>query len=134
MILDAGVLYAAADRRDKNHRAARELLGKREPKIVPDPTIVECDQLILKRLGVDAEVAFLRSFEGRWLSVEPSTRPDRMRAAELIAQYRDARIGYVDAVIVAIAERLGERVIATFDRRHFTLIRPRHVESFELVP
>ncbi len=39
-----------------------------------------------------------------------------------------------DASIVAIAERLGIRRIATFDRRHFTVVRPAHVETFTLLP
>jgi predicted nucleic acid-binding protein len=43
-------------------------------------------------------------------------------------------LGLVDASIVAIAERLKVRVLATTDRRHFGAVRPRHVERFTLVP
>lgn len=38
--------------------------------------------------------------------------------------------GFVDASVVAIAERLRHGTIATTDRRHFTAIRPRHVGAF----
>jgi uncharacterized protein len=42
--------------------------------------------------------------------------------------------GTVDASIVATAERLGIREIATVDRRHFTVVRPDHVDAFTLLP
>ena len=34
-------------------------------------------------------------------------------------RYADAEIGYVDAVVVAMAERLKDRRVATLDRRDF---------------
>jgi hypothetical protein len=33
-----------------------------------------------------------------------------------------------------LAERLNVTRIATLDRRHFTVVRPRHSTAFELVP
>jgi len=42
--------------------------------------------------------------------------------------------GFVDASVVAVAERLRLRVIATTDTRHFGAVRPRHTSSFELLP
>lgn len=134
MIVDTGILYALADGTDRFHRAARELLGGREPRIVPEPVAVEADWLILEHLGVEVEAVFLRSLTEGSLAVECPTVEDRARAAELVGRYRDLRIGYVDAVTVAIAERLGETRIATVDRRHFTAIRPRHAAAFEIVP
>jgi hypothetical protein len=68
------------------------------------------------------------------LAVESPTRPDRERAAVLLRQYRDLKIGYVDATTVAIAERLKEARIATTDRRRFLAIQPRHLDAFELLP
>jgi hypothetical protein len=35
---------------------------------------------------------------------------------------------------VAVAERLGLTEIATIDRRHFSVVRPRHVGAFTLLP
>ena len=134
MIVDTGVLYALADADDTDHLASTELFSRSEEKIVPEPVIVEADYLILRRLGVDAELAFLRSLTGPWLSIEVPTHEDRVRAAELATAYRELRLGYVDSVVVAIAERLGESVVATVDRRHFSVVRPRHVESFIIIP
>jgi len=68
------------------------------------------------------------------LSVEQLHPADLERTAELVGQYRDLPLGTVDASVVAAAERLDIHTIATLDRRHFGVVRPRHVEAFELVP
>lgn len=54
--------------------------------------------------------------------------------AELAERYADLGLGGTDASVVAIAERLGIDKIATLDRRHFSVVRPRHVEAFTLLP
>ncbi len=36
--------------------------------------------------------------------------------------------------MLTVVERLGETKLATLDRRHFGLLRPRHVEAIELLP
>lgn len=134
MIIDTGILYAAVDADDRHHVAATEILGVDEPPIVPEPVVVETEWAVQQNLGVDAEVAFLRGLEEGSVIVEAVTAADRLRAADVIEQYRDADLGYVDAVIVAVAERLGERTIATIDRRDFNLVKPLHIDAFEIVP
>jgi predicted nucleic acid-binding protein len=62
------------------------------------------------------------------------TETDIARMTDLAERYADLRLGGTDASLIAIAERLGIRRIATFDRRHFTVVRPSHVEAFTLVP
>lgn len=59
---------------------------------------------------------------------------DHGRVADLIEHYDDLALGTKDASVVAIAERLGVREIATLDRRHFTAVRPSHLEAFALLP
>jgi uncharacterized protein len=36
--------------------------------------------------------------------------------------------------VFALVEGLGESKLATLDRRHFSLLRPRHRDSIELLP
>lgn len=43
-------------------------------------------------------------------------------------------LGAVDASVVAVAEWLGLAEIATVDRRHFSVVRPRHLDAFTLLP
>ncbi|GAA1717867.1 PIN domain-containing protein [Fodinicola feengrottensis] len=59
---------------------------------------------------------------------------DYARAAELVQQYEDLPLGAADACVVAVAERLKVTKIATLDKRHFTIVRPKHIKTFELLP
>ena len=43
-------------------------------------------------------------------------------------------IGFADAAVATIGERMNATRIYTLDRRHFERIRPRHVDRFELLP
>ena len=56
------------------------------------------------------------------------------RIAELISKYADLPLGLVDASVVALAEQLGVQEIATLDRRHFSVVRPHHVNAFTRLP
>ena len=73
-------------------------------------------------------------------SVRPSmpmtrtTQRDWLRIAEQVWTYRQMSLGTVDASTVTLAERLRERQIATLDLRHFGVVRPAHVQRFELLP
>jgi uncharacterized protein len=51
-----------------------------------------------------------------------------------VARYRDLPLGTVDASVVAAAERLEVTEIAATDRRHFDVVRPAHVDTFEVLP
>lgn len=59
---------------------------------------------------------------------------DWLRIAELVWTYRQMSFGTVDASTVTLAERLRERQIATLDRRHFGVVRPAHLQRFDLLP
>lgn len=48
--------------------------------------------------------------------------------------YDDLPLGTTDASVIALAERLGVREIATLDRRYFTAVRPHHIDAFTLLP
>jgi uncharacterized protein len=96
--------------------------------------VTEVAYLLGTRVGVDTEVRFLGDLAAGELVPERVAAADWLRIAELVAGYRDLPLGTVDASIVATGERLGIRTIATLDRRHFSVVRPLHVQGFELVP
>lgn len=104
------------------------------PLVVPGLVITEVAYLLATRLGVEPEVRFLGDLAAGAFVVEPVAAADWLRIAELVARYRSLPLGTVDASVVAAAERLGLVEIATIDRRHFTVVRPRHVEAFTLLP
>ncbi len=96
--------------------------------------MAEAAYLVAKQLGTTAEASFLRELAGAPLELRPLHVDDLERVADLVETYADLRLGTVDASVVATAERLGATVIATLDRRHFTIVRPNHVAAFEIVP
>ncbi|MEV6273013.1 PIN domain-containing protein [Kribbella sp. NPDC051936] len=69
---------------------------------------------------------------GDFTIAECDTELDRI--ADLMHNYADLPLGLADASVVAVAEALGAREIATLDRRHFSVIRPRHLDAFTLLP
>ena len=54
--------------------------------------------------------------------------------AELVEQYADLPLGTTDAAVITVAERLDITEIATLDRRHFTVVRPRRAAALTLLP
>jgi predicted nucleic acid-binding protein len=102
--------------------------------VVPQLVLVEAAYFVGKQLGTVAEASFLRELARNPLELAAVEPDDLIRMAELIEQYADLRLGTVDASVVATAERLGATVVATLDRRHFTVVRPKHVDVFQLVP
>jgi predicted nucleic acid-binding protein len=135
LVLDTGPLYASLDRRDADHQACRRLIdAAAEPLVVPAPVLVEVDYLIHKRLHPGVLVALLDDIvDGAYL-VEDLLPLDYRRIRQLCDRYADADIGFVDAAVLAIVERLNEPKLATLDHRHFGLVRPRHVDALRLLP
>ncbi len=133
LLLDTGILYALADRKDGWHRRSRDLIKTaREALLVPVTVVPEVCYLMRERLGAAAERRFVESLAVEELALEDVGAGDVRRCAALLQRY--PQIGFVDASVVAVAERLRLRVIATTDRRRFGSIRPKHVPAFELVP
>jgi len=66
--------------------------------------------------------------------IEDLSTHDLDRVIDLIDTYADLDVGFVDAAVLTVAERLGAHRVATLDHRHFGAMRPRHVEALGLVP
>lgn len=135
LILDTGPLYASLDRADRDHGRCRELIeGIGERLIVPSPVLPEVDYLVAQRLGAGPMVALLADIvDGAYL-VEDLGAEDYPRVRELMDRYADQDIGFVDAAVLTVVERLGELKLGTLDHRHFSVVRPRHVDALNLLP
>jgi predicted nucleic acid-binding protein len=101
--------------------------------VVSPFTATEADHLILSRLGVDAEIEFVKSLTSG-LTVPSIDVRGLQSAAELCRRYRDLELGLADASMVVVANRLGTRCLATFDERHFRVVAPLDGGSFRLLP
>jgi uncharacterized protein len=125
LLIDTGIIVAAADSGESNHEGAAKILAMPHEKLVTDAILSESHHLIAARVGWDIAAAFLGSVD-RDLLVQPSTPQDRERARNLCQGYLDARLDFTDALTIAIAERLNITTLATIDERHFRLVTPNH--------
>ena len=135
LILDTGPILAMLDRRDAYHEACFALIqSTSETLVIPAPVLVEVDYWIKERLHPDVRMLLLDDIKKQRFSVENLVLDDYDRIQELCSRYADADIGFVDAAVLAIVERLGEPKLATLDHRHFGMLRPRHVHALHLLP
>jgi uncharacterized protein len=135
IIADTGPLYALIDRNDTWHRRVKAWWGEQPRSIVvPVSVLPEVCYLLQTRISAAAEHAFVRAVTDGVFVTEPLEPEDLTRAAALMQQYADLPLGFVDAAVIATAERLGAREILTTNRRHFGVVSPRHVATLSLVP
>jgi predicted nucleic acid-binding protein len=135
VLLDSGFLFAALNASESQHGSTVSVLKEiREPIVLPVPAVTEVTYLLARDIGQDAAADFISSLAETDLILESPTREDYIRCGELLRQYSDAGLDFVDALIVAMAERLSINRILTLDRRDFQIVRPKHCSSFELLP
>ena len=136
IVVDTGVLYALADKRDAHHAACVDWLSKVSSRLIVPPLVVaEACYLIGRYCG-------RMSRQPSWSPLAPAG-PSRSRTWSTVTSSawrtwcvstRTLPLGGTDAAVVAVAERLGTSEVATVDHRHFTVVRPRHVPAFRLMP
>lgn len=136
VIADTGGIYALIDRDDAWHeRVAEWWQSNRSPIVLPATILPEVSWLLRTRIGAHAERAFASALAEGEFVVEPlETLEDLTRIAELLVEFADLPAGFVDASVVAVAERLGAHIVLTTDRRHFTVLRGRKGKALRLVP
>ena len=135
VIADTGALYALVDRSDAWHaRVVAWWTRNREPVVVPVSVIPEVTYLLQSRIGAAAEIGFVQAIVDGEFTIESVEADDFERAVNIMQQYADLPLGFVDATVVAVAERLESRELLTTDRRHFGVVRPQHARGFVLSP
>ena len=135
ILADTGPLVAAIDSGDAAHEVVIGfLMHNREPIAVPSIVIPEVGYFLGKRLPAQIEAAFLRQIGTGDMLLLDATVADYLRAADLVEHYDSLPLGTVDALVIAIAERLDVTTVMTLDRRHFGVVRPAHCKTFDIVP
>ncbi len=134
LILDTGPIVAALNARDPDHEPCAALLAETDDLLIPGLVLVEVDYWLVKLGGTQVWTDFVADITRGAYRVEHPTASDIARAAELESTYHDLDLGLVDASIVALSERLDQTSVATLDRRHFSVVRPRHCSHLTLLP
>jgi uncharacterized protein len=102
--------------------------------LLPQSVLTEAAYLLTSFVGNQRTARFLASLPKSKYSLIALQPEEIARTAELLAQYADAKLDFVDATVAALAERLNITHVLTIDRRDFSIIRPRHAAYFELLP
>lgn len=135
LLVDAGALLVQVDRDDPRHSTVVQILtAEREPLVTSAATAAEADYLILRRLGLDAELAFLRDLAEGTFVVDWLTRADLTAAYDLARRNRDPALGLADASLVILAQRHRTRRLLTFNERDFRAVTPLQGGAFILLP
>jgi predicted nucleic acid-binding protein len=135
ILLDPSAVLAAADAADLNHRAAVGWFERvDEPLLLGALGLAELDLLLQRELGAEATRAVLDSVVAGSIRLVTPTAEDLARAGELMTEASEHRPRLADALLVATAERLSIRRVASFDRRPLAVFRPRHSRSLDFEP
>lgn len=102
--------------------------------MLPPVSLVEVAYLVGRDAGIPTVVRFLQRITNSRFQIIAATDQDLNRTAELLDIYSDSKLSFVDASIIAIAERLDIETILTIDQRDFRMVIPNHRNSFELKP
>ncbi|MEM8808907.1 MAG: PIN domain-containing protein [Cyanobacteria bacterium P01_G01_bin.38] len=134
VIADTGFVVALANRSDQRHAEVRPIYLQYPQILLPQLVLVEVAYLIGRDIGIATVVKFLKGLPASRFELIEATDQDIARIAEILEQYADSKVDFVDASVMAIAERLKVKTILTIDQRDFRLFRPSHCQSFTLLP
>lgn len=124
IVADTGAILALLDSGDRHHDAVRDLYDERpDTWILPWAILPEVDYLVGSQIGARAQDAFLADVADGSFAVEYGKHEDVVRAHAIGRKYRTLGLGLVDAVVIAIAERVRADGIATLDIRHFGAVK-----------
>jgi predicted nucleic acid-binding protein len=127
ILADTGFWLALANRADRHHEAAVKALRKHRACLVTTwPVMTETCHLLASRLGVPAELEFVRSaFE-----IHAVHREHLPRIEELMQKYRTLPMDLADASLVLLAEEQGSGDIFSTDARDFGAYRWKNRKPF----
>jgi len=135
ILVDSSFLIAlydrAADEREAVNEIARLYSGQ---FLVPQVVLTEVVYILKRETGVQGAIYFLDSFTRSKPDLQDVIVEDLIRVQEIMQQYADAKLDFVDCCIMALSERLNITQVCTLDQRDFSMFRPRHRDYLEILP
>jgi len=131
LICDTGALLDYLVGGAPDHRRFRGAIDQARARYVPGLVLAELDYFL--RDERRAMELFMRDLARGAFTYAPPSLDQLSRAMEIDRRYSDLGLGLVDGSVIALAESLGIRRIATRDVRHFAAVRLPDGSSFELV-
>ncbi|MGD1712650.1 type II toxin-antitoxin system VapC family toxin [Dapis sp. BLCC M172] len=133
-IADTGFVVALMNQKDIRHLEVAEIYRQQQQILLPQTVLAEVAYLVGREVGTIMVATSLRYLLNSRFMILALTSEDLLRVAEILEIYQDTRIDFVDASVMAIAERLEITKVLTLDRRDFQLFRPKHCQFFEIMP
>jgi predicted nucleic acid-binding protein len=133
-IADTGFVIALLNRSDSQHPSVAAIYTRLKTAILPQTVLAEVAYLLGRDAGTSTVIAFLQGLPVSRFQLTALNEQDIHRIAEILEQYQDSRIDFVDASVMAISERYNSQTILTLDQRDFRLFRPQHCDNFEILP
>ena len=131
LICDTGALLDYLVESAPDHRLFRNAIDQARTRYVPGLVLAELDYFL--RDERRAMQVFMQDLGRGAFTYAPPTVGQLARAMEVDKRFADLDLGLVDGSIVALAELLGVRRLATRDVRHFTAVHLDDGLAFELV-
>ena len=131
LICDTGALIDYLVESAPDHERFREAIDQARARYVPGLVLAEVDYFLREERR--AMQVFMQDLARGAFTYAPPTVGQLSRAMDVDRRYADLGLGVVDSSVVALAESLGIRRLATRDVRHFAAVRLRDGRSFDLV-
>ncbi|MEE9412574.1 MAG: PIN domain-containing protein [Methylococcales bacterium] len=128
ILIDSGPLIALFDHNNKYHSASIEFIKNNTSVLVTTLASVT-ETLHLLDFNRNAQIDFLDWINAGAVTLEPITSDDLQSIKQLIIKYSDLPMGFADACLVFLAEKLNITTIATIDR-DFDVYRLKGKRSF----
>ena len=131
LICDTGALIDYLVESAPDHRLFRNAIDQARTRYVPGLVLSEVDYFL--RDERQAMQVFMQDLARGAFTYAAPTIGQLSRAMEVDRRFADLNLGLVDSSVVALAEALSIRRLATRDVRHFAAVRLRDGRAFELV-
>lgn len=134
VVADTGFVVTLMNRRDRLHSSVRRIYEQKTSILLPQTALTEVAYLVGRDAGIPVVIQFLEGIADSHFITVAVNEHDLTRVAEILAEYVDSKIDFVDATVMAIAERYNCHTILTVDRRDFQVFRPTHCDYFVILP
>jgi uncharacterized protein len=131
LLCDTGALLDYLVESAPDHRLFQQAIDEARTRYVPGLVLAELDYVL--RDERRAMELFMRDLGRGAFTYAAPTIGQLSRAMEIDRRYSNLGLGLVDASVVALAETLDVRRLATRDMRHFAAVRLRDGRPLELV-
>ncbi|NEQ96429.1 MAG: PIN domain-containing protein [Cyanothece sp. SIO2G6] len=134
VIADTSFVVALTNQADVNHGRVTAVYANYSQIFLPQLTLVEIAYLLGRNAGISCTTRLLQQLPMSRFTLISATDDDIQHVASILHQYMDSQLDFVDAVVMAIAERLNIQTVLTLDQRDFRMFRPKHCEGFTIYP